>query len=196
MAFSIAPYFVRVFYTVNQFVHVMTLPLHLYTSPSTGHSKGQVGLWDSTTEDADTNLEAKLTAWADLFTTDAEFNSAFWYTQATPADEPILRAAKVFSIPGTMTITPGEEHLAVQVTFNFLTTSGAKFRHQFMEANSRNAYSKITDYAELTADEQNLVDEALLASTPFAARDDTEVLIWRSRTVTMNSKLRKARRFV
>jgi len=194
MAFSIAPYFARVFYTVANIPHVMTLPLHLYTPPATGHAFGQVTRWDATVEDADTVLEAKLTAWADLFTTDAEFNSIFFYTQATPAVEPILRAAKNISIPGTMTITAGEEHLAVQVTFNFLTTSGQKFRRQLMEANSRNAYTKITDYSTLTADEQALVDETLADSAVWAARDDTQPYIWRSRTCTLNDKLRKERR--
>lgn len=173
----------------------MNAPLRAYDPPPAGGAYGEVTLWDDSVEDADTNMEAKVTAWADLFTTDANFNALFWYTMAEPTADPVLKAAKNIDIDGTMTITAGEEHLTVQVTFNFLDTAGNKIKRQFMEANSRNAYAKITVFGELTADEQALVTEMLATTTPFASYHNLRPYIWRSRTCTLNEKLRRERRY-
>jgi hypothetical protein len=196
MASGLAPNFVRVFYTVAGFVHVLTRQLHIYIVPSPTHIYGQLTRWDDTTEDADTVMEAEITAWADLFTTDASFNSMFFYTQETDTAQPVLRAAKNISIPGTMAIVAGEEHLGVMVQFNFLTLTGDRMKLAFMEANSRNAYQKITNYTELTADEQTQVDYTLSDATNWASRDDSKPYIWRSRTCTLNRALRRRRGFI
>ena len=191
---SPGPFFAHIFYTVKDFVHVKTVPFKEYVPPSVGHAYGQLVRWDATVEDADTVLEAKITSWADLFTTDAEFNSMFFYTQS-PGGPPLLQAAKNISIAGTKAIVTGEEYLAVQKTFNFLATDGDKFRMQFMEASSRNAYQKFTDYTLLIADEQAIVDEVVAMSAVWASRTGARPYIWRSMTTTLNEKIRKARRY-
>lgn len=188
--------FVQVFQSTAGLIHVETHLLHNYTPPSVGHTYGQVELWDASVEEADTNMEAKLTAAADLFTVETEYNSMLWYTQVDAVTPPLLRAGKLISIPGTIAVVAGEEYQAIQVQFNFLTDTGARFKAVFMEASSRNAYSKINDYSALTTDEKALVDERLALTTPFAAQDGSQPLIWRSRTCTENNKLRKERRFV
>jgi len=195
MASGLYPAFVRVFYTVDGLVHVMTRQLHSYTVPDEGHPYGQITRWDTVTQDADEIVEALLEAWADLFTTDMSFNSMFFYTLSTPTAEPLLRAAKNVSIAGDIAIVAGDEYHAVQVTFNFLSTSGSKLRIQLMEASSRNAYAKITDLSDLEAAETVLVGTILDASGFLAARDESQGYIFRSRTCTLNAKMRKERRY-
>lgn len=193
MANDFYPAFVKVFYTVAGLIHVATRQVHEYIDPDTLHTYGQFRRWDGTVEDADSVMEAEITAWADLFCTDAEFTSIFFYTQDVAPALPVLKAAKTISIPGTMTITAGEEHLGVQVQFNFLTLTGYAMKLSFMEANSRNAYNKITTYDDLTADEQAQVDYTLSDATNWASKDDQRPYIWRSRTCTLNKAIRRRR---
>jgi len=191
---SLYPGFARAFYTVANLPHVMTLPLRAYDPPPAGGSYGQVTLWDDTVEDADTNLEAKITGWADLFTTDANFSTIFWYTMASPTAEPILAAAKNIDIDGTYAITAGEDYLTVQTTFSFLDTAGNKVKRSFMEATSRNTFEKFTNRSLLTADEDAVVAEMLAVTTPFASYHNLRPYIWTSMTRTLNEKLRRERR--
>jgi len=195
MASGLYPAFVRIFYTVDGLVHVMTRQLHTYIVPDEAHPYGQVTRWDAVTQDADDILEALLDGWADLFTTDMSFNSMFFYTLATPTSEPLLRAAKNLAIAGSIAIVTGDEYHAVQVTFNFLSTSGSKLRIQLMEASSRNAYAKITDLGDLEAAETVLIGTVLDSTGFLAARDESQGYIFRSRTCTLNAKMRKERRY-
>lgn len=192
---SLYPAFARVLYTVADFPHVMERQFHSYDAPVGGHPYGQTTRWDGVQEDADGTVEAFLTTLADLYTTDANFNSILFYTMASPTDEPILRAAKTIDIDGTMTINAGEEHLTVQVSFNFLDTDGGQSRVVLMEANSRNAYQRISAPSSLTVDEQTLVDYFISDDNIWASRDDARPVLWRARTATLNKKLRRARRY-
>ena len=193
---GLAQNFVRVFYTVAGQAHSLTRQIHNYIPPSPGHDYGQMQRWDATIEEADSVMEAEITAWADLFCTDATFASVFWYYQDIDANPPTLMAAKNIDIDGTMAIVAGEEHLGVMVQFNFLTLTGYPMKLAFMEANSRNAYNKITDYSVLTADEQAQVDYSLSIQSNWASRDDQRAYLWRSRTCTLNKALRRRRNMI
>jgi len=185
--FSLFPSFVQVFYHSQYGPHVMTLPTLQW---SAGADQGDFANWFPGSVDADSMITAFVTAWADLFTDDTEFDyySIFNYPDEESLPEQV--AFGTLAIPGGQ-VAAAQNTKAVQITISWACVGGFLLKTVALDAIGSAQFEKIgvTGIIALIPD---IVDEITGVTNGWASRAGTQPLFGKQIAYTLNEKLRRS----
>jgi hypothetical protein len=169
-------------------LHVMTLPTREWLDTRPSDAFGSYDDWDSNFVDAESFWDTFASEMTVEFTDDIFITSWEIWTYATPGGPAQFRVSKAITEQGAFVST--NPFKAVQETYNFLDTEGLAVKLTFMDAVARD-FDKATQYAVLAGGEQDLVDRFTGTDGVFSSRAGNRPATFRSRTTTINEKLRR-----
>jgi len=184
--YGLFPSFVQVYYHSNFGPHVMTLPTRQW---SPGLDQGTFSTWSATDHAADDMITALVTAFADLFTTNSEFD---YYAIWNYPDEDALPEQVAFGELGIAgTVTPGTINTkAVQTTISWACDGGFLLKTCLMDSNAPAQFGKVNALGILTLI-PDIVTEVTGAANGWASRAGTQPLFGKQIAYTLNEKLRR-----
>lgn len=185
MAFSLFPSYFKLYYTSAFGVHVQTVPTTQWSPSASPY--GEFEAWSGGVADAETMIDAFVTAEADFFPTTVNFNTWEIYNFPDEDSLPLLVAAKNIDVDGTV-VSPGNAQ-ATQATWTFKTTLGNVFRIQQMDV-AVGSFAKITS-AATSVDQIAFIGLVTDEDAGFSGRDNARPLLFRQISYTLNEKLRR-----
>lgn len=166
--------------------HRQTVPTSKWTNG--GGAFGQFLAWDATQADAETMIDAFITAEAEFFPTTYTFTSWEIFDLDTPTTSPLLVRAKNVSIAGTVA-TPGWTK-AAQAVWSFKSNLGGDIFYDMLDVATLNSFDKITS-ATASADQIAFIDLVTDDANGFAGRDNGQPNFFLQIAFGLNSKLRR-----
>lgn len=166
--------------------HRQSIPCTKWTNG--GGAFGQFLAWDATQADAETMLDAFVTAEAEFFPTTVHFTSWEIFDLDTDTTPPLLVRAKNIAIDGTVA-TPGWSK-AAQAVWSFKTDLGGDVFYDMLDVATLNVFDKITS-ATASADENAFIALVTDSANGFAGRDNGKPNFFLQIAFGLNSKLRR-----
>ena len=189
---SLYPAYLVIDYSSSYAPHKMTLPIHSWENTGLdSHALGGSTDWDDIALDVEDVMDDFIPLLAACFQDSVNFNAVSVFTLETKDSPPLFRASKPYSAVGTNASTAANK--AYQTSYNFLDTEGAKFRLTFLDAPIV-GYDRTVGLTALTAAEQAVLAAIANTGYMFASRNGQRINTFRSRTTTLNEKLRRAYR--
>jgi hypothetical protein len=187
MAGSLSPAFVKIFYNSVFAPHVQIVGTNTWNP---GTDLGDFEAWSGSPVQADTMIEAFITAEAQFFPNTVTFTGYEIYTLAdTLGAIPLLVGAKNVSITGDVTPGAGIQQEATQATWSFKSTTGKPSKVVMLDV-AVTDFSLITS-ASLSIDEQSFIDEYTGVGNAWAARVTSRPFFFKQIAYTLNEKLRR-----
>jgi len=165
--------------------HRQTVPCARWTSG--GGDFGQFLAWDASHVDAETMVDAFVTAEAEFFPATVNFDSWEIYDLATDTTPPLLVRAKNIDIPGTLVGALWSK--ATQAVWSFKTDLGGDVFYDMMDVGV-SSFEKQTS-ATSSADQIAFIDIVTAETNGFAGRDNGRPNFFLQISYGLNSKLRR-----
>lgn len=185
--YSLYPSFVRVYYKSIWGFHVQTLPTLQWEA---GAGSGSFVTHAAGTVDADDMINAFLTVWSDLFTTEVTWQ---YYEILNYADEdsfPVPVATAALAQVGT--VAPGTiNNKAVQLTITWQCAGGHILKTVGLDANASPDFVKLGP-TQIAAAVPDVVAEITATTNAWASRAGTQPLFAKQAAYTLNEKLRRS----
>lgn len=166
--------------------HRQTVPMTAWNAA--GADYGSFLAWDASSVDAETMIDAFVTAEAEFFPTTVNFSSWEIYDLASPTSPPFIRRAKNIDVDGVVA-TPGWTK-AVQITWSLKTDLGGDIKYVMLDAATGGSFDKITS-ASVTAEQTAFLDLVQDDANGFAGRDGGQPYFFQQITYTLSDELRK-----
>lgn len=190
MAASLHPTKVNLFYSSQFGSHISVIPLTQWSEPSEGHDAGTCINWLSEGADVIEMVENHVDDLLPLYKDDVIFDSWTLYTTEDETSPWTFRhAGSLVDKQGTSVSTTLRK--AVQTSYTLQATDGKFARVVLLDAPII-SFDRIVGYSALTADEQAVIDTLMLDSNAFCSRSGAQISVFRSRTATLNEKLRRS----
>lgn len=185
--YTLFPSFVQVYYHSQYGPHVMTLPT-LQWSPGAG--QGAFETWDLASISADTMIEAFVTAWAELFTDDSEFDYYAIWNYPDEDSLPVQVAYNTLAIPGGQ-VAATQNTKAVELTVTWACSGGFILKTVGLDAIGSANFQKVgvTGILALIPD---IVAEVTGSGNGWASRAGTQPIFGKQIAYTLNEKLRRS----
>jgi hypothetical protein len=188
---SLYPAFFRLFYTVSNLAHVMTVPTSTWNLPSGGHPQGTFTNWNDAEIDADDMIQAYAALLQPFWLDNTNLDQYIIYRQAGPSDPPQPVAGNLIDLPGTNAGSGWFQ--AVQQTNIWRDFQFKILKIVMLEVPTANNFGKTTSLPGSGA-LFNLNAFITDQDQAIATRNGAPPLNYLSTTETLNEKLRAERR--
>jgi hypothetical protein len=182
------PTLVRLRYSSEFAPHEMQLSARAWSPPSEGNDFGTFTSWDDVEIDAETMIDNLILALVEQFTAQINFNGWEIWTFASPTAPAIFGISKSTSVAGTSVST--NQRKAIQTTYNLMDLSGNRAKITLLDAPVV-SFERIVGFSVLTADEQQIINELTATGSAWSSKANNRITTFRSRTTTLNEKLRR-----
>jgi hypothetical protein len=191
---SLAPAFVRVNYTSEFSLHVMTIPSVPWIEPApTAVGTARSGLFDlrglNIDVIADTAIKDYINLLKPLFSPQTTFLDYTIFTQVDAQAAPLPRYTGGLTIVGTGAATSWRK--AVQKTYSFRTENFGHSRVVLLDCNSDNTFEKKSGN-QLSTAEVAMVNYVAAEASWISGQDNARPVAFTQLSVTLNEKLRRA----
>lgn len=168
--------------------HVMKLSAKTFSVPSAGNLFGTITSWAGPEADAEDMIDALITTMSAMFTAQVNINGWEIWTYDTPTSPALFRIAKSTSVAGTNISTT--QRKAVQTSYNLMDSAGSVAKLTLLDAPVI-TFDRIVGFSVLTANEQSMINELMDDINGWSSKANNRITTFRSRTTTLNEKLRR-----
>jgi hypothetical protein len=192
MANSLFPAYVHLNWHSVYAPHVMLLPTREYNALPSPAFPGSFEAWDTSIIAADDMVEAFTTLLKACIPTDGGIDSYIIYTLATPDAEPVIGFVKNLPLAGT-DADAFSTVAAVQITLSYIDTEGERGKITLLDKPNE-LWTRVTNAGDVPTEEAALFTEFSADTNAWQSRNGAQPILFRSRTATLNEKLRRSYR--
>jgi len=197
---SLSPPFVRICYnsrharfSARVVPHVMTLSMNKWTPVTSAHVAGTTVSWNGQHIDTDQMVKNMVIALSKIFQPDVNFTHYEVFTLEAATSQPLPRVLRPCSIVGSNPSTAQSK--AVQTTYTLHDTKGKIVKIVLMDAPVI-SFNRVVLFDPLSDYERVLIGQFQDKNNGWSSQNGARPNLFRSRTTTLNKKLRRAHHMV